>query len=59
MMRFNHSMIFFKLSDKYKISDINHNNYLGQIHSYYGIYSKVCYKEMEKSLNKAVKDAEN
>ena len=31
-MRFNHTMIYFKLADEYKISDIyiNHNNCLGQ-----------------------------
>ena len=31
MTRFNHTMIFFKLTDQYKISDIyiNHNNCLG------------------------------
>ena len=32
-MRFNHTMIFFKLTDKYKLRDIylNHNNSLGHM----------------------------
>ena len=32
-MRFNHTMIFFKLTDQYKINDayINHNDCLGHI----------------------------
>ena len=44
-------MIFFKLIDYYKLSDIyiSHNNCLGQmlitLPSYYKIYYKVCYKE--------------
>ena len=43
MARFSHTMIFFKLTDQYKISDIyiNHNNCLGHmliIYSYYTIY---------------------
>ena len=32
-MRFNHAIIFFKLTDKYEITDvyINHNNCLGDM----------------------------
>ena len=33
MTRFNHTVIFFKLTDYYKTSDIyiNHNNFLGHM----------------------------
>ena len=36
MTHFNHTMIFFKLTDEYKISDIyiNHSNCLGHIRAY-------------------------
>ena len=52
-MRFNHNIIFFKLADSYKISDIyiNHNNCLGHmliIESIYSILFNIIYKHIYK-----------